>query len=174
MSIFMLFMTTNASHKLIFLIVLLDYILHLLSIGENQEQYTEEGGGRNDNFVAIMTFEDGSVAPLTYTALGSKGYPKEQLEVFVDGKVIKLDGYKKLAITGANATGLETKLSDKGQKEEINALAKAIQKGSEWLSPLWQQTQATEISFEVERKLLRRKMHQEQIPMEGHGTLPLW
>ncbi|MBE0447657.1 MAG: bi-domain-containing oxidoreductase [Actinobacteria bacterium] len=106
-----------------------------------------------DNFVATMSFEDGSAATLTYTALGSKEYPKEQLEVFVDGKVIKLDDYKKLTITGAKVDGIETKLSDKGQKEELEAFGRAIRQGGEWPIPLWQQIQATEISFEVERKL---------------------
>ena len=49
-----------------------------------------------DNFAATISFDDGSVATLTYTALGSKDYPKEQLEVFVDGKVIALDDYQSL------------------------------------------------------------------------------
>ena len=109
--------------------------------------------GRNDNFIATMTFEDGSVATLTYTALGSKDYPKEQLQVFVDGKVIVMDDYKKLTITGANAAGVETKLTDKGQKEELEAFAHAIRQGGEWPIPFWQQLQATEISFKVEELL---------------------
>ena len=108
---------------------------------------------RNDNFIATMTFEDGSVATLTYTALGSKDYPKEQLQVFVDGKVIMMDDYKKLTITGANVAGFETKLTDKGQKEELEAFAHAIRQGGEWPIPFWQQLQATEISFRVEEFL---------------------
>lgn len=39
---------------------------------------------RNDNFVATMTYEDGSVGTLTYTSLGPKqGMPKERIEVFM-------------------------------------------------------------------------------------------
>ena len=49
----------------------------------------------DDNFVATMRFEDGSVATLTYTASGAGAYPKEQMEVFVDGKVIALDDYRR-------------------------------------------------------------------------------
>lgn len=108
---------------------------------------------RTDNFVATMTFEDGSVATLTYTALGSKEYPKEQLEVFVDGKVLVLNDYKQLAISGSKAKGLETKVVSKGQKEELEAFAHAIQQGGEWPIPLWQQVQVTEISFAVEVEL---------------------
>jgi len=42
---------------------------------------------KNDNFVATFRFKDGSVCTLTYTALGSKSYPKERMDVFADGLV---------------------------------------------------------------------------------------
>lgn len=101
----------------------------------------------NDNFIATLTFHDGSIATLTYTSLGSKDYPKEQLEVFVDGKVIVLNDYKSLSWPK-----IETLLPEKGQKEELIAFAKAIRNGGEWPIPLWQQTQAMEIAFQVECK----------------------
>jgi predicted dehydrogenase len=107
---------------------------------------------RTDNFVATMTFEDGSVATLTYTALGSRDYSKEQMEVFVDGKVLVLDDYRRLTVIGAKAKGVESKVVDKGQKEELEAFAFAIQKGGEWPNPLWQQVQAMEIGFRVEEE----------------------
>jgi len=109
--------------------------------------------GRTDNFVATMVFEDGSLGTLTYTALGSNDYPKEQLQVFVDGKVIVLDDYKQVTVAGANAKRIETKLASKGQKEELEAFASTIQRGGEWPIPLWQQVQAMRISFEVEAEL---------------------
>lgn len=101
----------------------------------------------NDNFVANLAFHDGSIATLTYTSLGSKDYPKEQLEVFVDGKVIVLNDYKSLS-----SPKIETLLPEKGQKEELIAFAKAIRQGGEWPIPLWQQVQAMEIAFQVESK----------------------
>lgn len=102
----------------------------------------------NDNFIATMTFHDGSIATLTYTSLGSKDYPKEQLEVFVDGKVIVLNDYKLLS-----EPKIESKIAEKGQKEELIAFAKAIQGGGVWPIPLWQQAQAMEIAFQVEKLL---------------------
>ncbi|HLM69751.1 MAG TPA: bi-domain-containing oxidoreductase, partial [Longimicrobium sp.] len=47
--------------------------------------------GPRDNFVATIAFQDGSVATLTYTAMGARDYPKERMEVFVDGQVLSLD-----------------------------------------------------------------------------------
>ena len=110
---------------------------------------------RTDNFVASMTFEDGSVATLTYTALGYKDYPKERLEVFLDGKVLVLDDYRRLTVAGIKDKGIDSKVVDKGQKEELEAFALAIQKGGEWPNPLWQQVQAMEIAFEIEKRFVR-------------------
>ena len=108
---------------------------------------------RLDNFVVIITFDDGSVATLTYTALGSKDYPKEKLEVYVDGKVLVMDDYRNLNIYGAKIKGVKTKFSEKGQKEEILSYAKVIKMGGEWPIALWEQIQATEIALQVEKYL---------------------
>ena len=108
---------------------------------------------KQDNFITTITFQDGSVATLTYTALGTSEYPKERLEVFVDGKVLFLDDYKRLTITGATAKGVESAIADKGQKNELESFSRAIREGGEWPIPLWQQLQATEISFRVEDQI---------------------
>lgn len=107
----------------------------------------------SDNFVATMTFEDGSVATLTYSALGSKDYPKELLEVYMDGKVMVLNDYKELTASGVSIPRLLGKVPDKGQKEELEAFAHTIEKGGEWPIPLWQQLQASRIALRVEEFL---------------------
>jgi predicted dehydrogenase/threonine dehydrogenase-like Zn-dependent dehydrogenase len=109
--------------------------------------------GTTDNFVATIRFEDGSLGTLAYTALGSNDHPKEQLEVFVDGKVLALDDYRRLTIAGSKAGGLTTPAQAKGQREELEALGVAIAAGGEWPIPLWQQVQAMEVAFAVERVL---------------------
>ncbi|MDI6842824.1 MAG: bi-domain-containing oxidoreductase [Anaerosomatales bacterium] len=108
---------------------------------------------RNDNFTATFTFEDGSVATLVYTALGSTDHPKEQAEVFCDGKVCVLEEYRALRVVGSPAAGIETKVVDKGQAAEIAAFARAIREGGEWPIPLWQQEQAMRMAFDVEDAL---------------------
>ena len=108
---------------------------------------------RLDNFIATITFRDGSVASLTYTALGTAEYPKERLEVFVDGKVIVLDDYRQVTVAGARQQGIETRAMAKGQREELEAFACAIQQGGEWPIPLWQQIQATEMALLVEERI---------------------
>lgn len=106
-----------------------------------------------DNFIATIEFEDGSIASLTYTAMGTSQHPKEQMEVFVDGKVLRLDDYQRLDIKGSRASGVKTTLSEKGQKDEVEAFARAILDGGEWPIPLWEQLQAMDIAFSVEQFL---------------------
>jgi predicted dehydrogenase/threonine dehydrogenase-like Zn-dependent dehydrogenase len=103
-----------------------------------------------DNFVANMSFADGSIATLTYTALGAKDYPKEQLEVFVDGMTIAMNDFKSLEITGSKAAGLKTKLSEKGQKTELEIFADVVKNGGEWPIQLWEQNQVSEMAMKVQ------------------------
>ena len=93
----------------------------------------------------------GSSATLTYTALGSKDFPKEHMELYTDGKVFTLEDYKKMTVYGSKESPFSSQLSNKGQKEELEAFGNAIQTESTWPIPLWQQFQATEISFQVEK-----------------------
>lgn len=106
-----------------------------------------------DNFVASMRFEDGSVGTLTYTAMGAREYPKERMDLFVDGQVLTLDDYQRLDVAGSRAAGVKHRIADKGQKEQLRVFARAVREGGEWPIPLWQQLQAMEIAFAVERFL---------------------
>lgn len=107
----------------------------------------------SDNFVATIAFEDGSVATLTYTALGDAGYPKEMMEVFCDGNVISIDDYRLLRRVGGRNEELSLRKPDKGQKKELDVFAEAIEKGGDWPIPLWQQVQATQIAIDVDEKI---------------------
>lgn len=120
------------------------------SIDPGTEQYL-----RSDNFVTIIKYKDGSVCNLVYTALGAKDVAKEQMDVYVDGKIIVMNDYKKLELYGIKEKGFETKISEKGQYEEMEEFATSIKDGDGYPIPLWQMVQATEISFEVEQKLLK-------------------
>ncbi len=119
--------------------------VHTTSISITNRHYSHR-----DNFIATLKFEEGTVATLTYTALGSKDFPKEQLKVYCDDRVLQLDDYQNLTIYGARAKGLRTAIPNKGHKQEMTAFARAVQTGKNWPIPLWEQIQATEISFSVE------------------------
>jgi predicted dehydrogenase len=119
------------------------------SITPTTEQYL-----RNDNFIATLKYKDGSVCNLIYTSLGSRDVSKEQMDVYMDGKIIQLDDYKKVSVFGARVKGLDTTIPQKGQLEELKAFFASIKSGGGYPIPLWQMVQATEISFEVEGQLM--------------------
>jgi predicted dehydrogenase len=106
-----------------------------------------------DNFVATLAFADGSVGNVIYTSMGAGDYPKEHLEIFVDGKVLVLQDYRQLTVVGCKAKGWQSRTSEKGHREELIAFADAVGQGADWPSPLWQQVQATQIALEVDRRL---------------------
>src|SRR5262249_22888599 len=111
------------------------------------------GWHRNDNFVATIRYADGSVCTLTYTALGSKSFPKERMDVFCDGKIYVLDDYKSRRAHGSRQGEWSAKAQAKGQLEELEALAQCIGRGGPWPISLADQLATTRVSFEVERQL---------------------
>jgi predicted dehydrogenase len=108
---------------------------------------------RNDNFIAVLTFEDGSVANLTYTALGSADHPKELLDIYSDGRVLQIVDFSEFRAAGCKAA--RVKQRDKGHAGELAAFRRAVLGETAWPVPLWQQAQAMRIAFQVEELLQR-------------------
>ena len=95
--------------------------------------------------------------------MGTKDYPKEQMKIYFDEKIIFLNDYKKLKIFGLKSFSPFTihhlpltKRQDKGHLDEIQEFAESIKNGSGYTIPLWQLIQATRISFEVEKQIRKR------------------
>ncbi len=102
-----------------------------------------------DTFSMQLRFADGSIGTVHYFANGSKAFPKERLEVFAAGKVLRLDNYRKLQAWGLPGFRTRRRLSqDKGQVACCKAFLAAIEAGGPAPIP------AAEL-FEVQRWLLR-------------------
>jgi len=107
---------------------------------------------RNDNFNATLTFADGSICSLVYTALGDKSYPKERMEVFADGKVAELDDYQTVRFAGLKKAVWSASSAQKGQLEELGALVKAM-KSSGWPISLEEQLEVSRAALSVEAQI---------------------
>lgn len=124
------------------------------AIGPHSEQWK-----KNDNFVATIRYEDGSVATLTYTSQGSKNFPKERMDLYVDGTVFYMDDYKILEKYDAKKHELyASSSSDKGHKEEIKAFIACFTQGGEWPISLEDQILATHVSLCVEDQIQKDKI----------------
>lgn len=108
---------------------------------------------RNDNFVATLRYADGSVCTLTYTSMGEKSHPKERMEVFADGRVVTMDDYKSVAIHGGRHTGWSAPSAQKGQYEELVALARSLREGAPWPISLADQLQTSRVALRIEQLL---------------------
>ncbi|MCY1282977.1 Inositol 2-dehydrogenase/D-chiro-inositol 3-dehydrogenase [compost metagenome] len=85
----------------------------------------------NDNLCLSLTFENGSVANITYTAEGAKAMAKEYIEVFGGGRSAQIHDFKEVALFNGDSDARRNKLGvqDKGQKSMISAWLKGLQAG---------------------------------------------
>ncbi|MFI4861071.1 MAG: Gfo/Idh/MocA family oxidoreductase [Phycisphaerales bacterium JB063] len=110
----------------------------------------------DDNFVVTITFDDGSLATLTYTALGSGAFPKETCEIFCDGQVLSLNDYKTLTTTDRAQQGVQHRTIHKGHEEELAAFAHAIWEGGGWPITLQEQYDVMDIALKVQDQITGR------------------
>jgi len=86
------------------------------------------GSARVEDVSAIqLGFDDGTVASIQYLANGHPRFPKERIELFWDGKVLRIDNFRKLegwGVPGAPSWGFSRQ--DKGHAALLAAFVDAI------------------------------------------------
>lgn len=108
---------------------------------------------RSDNFSANLRYADGSLATLTYTALGPKeGLAKERVEVFCDGEAYLLDDYKRVTRARDGKVLWEGEV-DKGHFEELSRFGDALATGGPPPIPFEEIVETTAVALEVEDQL---------------------
>ena len=129
----------------------------LVSISSDSIVPTSGKYSWDDNFIATLCFQDGSICSLTYTALGNQEYPKEEADLYVDGMLIHMNDYKKLEVFGGRGGKIKTTIQDKGLTNQLLAFSDAINSGGEWPIPWWQQFQVSKIALEIENQIRLNK-----------------
>jgi len=105
---------------------------------------------RSDNFVATLSYEDGSIASLTYTAMGPKqGLAKESMEVFCDHEAYILDDYRSL-LQASNSHILWSGATDKGHAQQIKKVAESLTQNTVTPISLEEIFEATAVSLHIE------------------------
>jgi predicted dehydrogenase/threonine dehydrogenase-like Zn-dependent dehydrogenase len=85
---------------------------------------------RDDKTSVTLCFADGSIGTLHYFGSGHKSYPKETLEVYGDGKVLRLENFRILRGYGwAGFRKLKLRRMDKGHREEYGRFIQAVEQG---------------------------------------------
>jgi predicted dehydrogenase/threonine dehydrogenase-like Zn-dependent dehydrogenase len=92
--------------------------------------------GGKDQMMINLEFVDGSIGGVNYLANGHKGFPKERLEIFSEGRIFILDNFKDL--NGFGWKGFKKKRlwrQDKGHRAEVALFIERIVDGGDPLIP---------------------------------------
>ena len=82
----------------------------------------------NDTVNITLKFEDGSIGTIHYYSNGYRSFPKERLEIFVQGRIIQLDNFRKLKAFGwPGFNKMNLWRQNKGQKACVKTFVKSIQ-----------------------------------------------
>jgi predicted dehydrogenase/threonine dehydrogenase-like Zn-dependent dehydrogenase len=84
---------------------------------------------REDLTAATLSFGDGSVAQIVYSAFGDPRLPKERIEVLGEHGAGVLDDFASLALHRGGRTTTEDGNRDKGHRAEIEAFVEACRSG---------------------------------------------
>ncbi len=102
-----------------------------------------------DDVVSIVLhFADGSLGTVHYFANGHRSYPKERLEVFLEGRILLLDNFRRLSGYGWNGfRQMRLWRQDKGHKTEVAAFVQRVADGGKPLIPFEQLYNVTMATF---------------------------
>jgi len=103
---------------------------------------------RDDKTSILLSFADGSVGTVNYFSNGSKSYPKETLEVFSDGRVLRMENFRVTRGYGfAGFKKFKTSRQDKGHGRELAQFIESVTSGDQPLISLAESVNATLASF---------------------------
>src|SRR5690606_10556599 len=79
-----------------------------------------------------ITFADGSLANIIYTALGDTSFSKELIECYKGGAVCSIDNFRQLMVVsdGKTATKKTSMAQDKGHRAQIEAFVAGVLSGT--------------------------------------------
>lgn len=115
-----------------------------------------------DNFVATLTYDNGSVGVITYVANGDKSVPKERIEVFGGGCAGVLHDFRRLELirNGRTRTTRSWLRQDKGHSGEWRAFGKALAAGALCPIPFSDIVNTTETSMAILNAVRTREIQQ--------------
>jgi predicted dehydrogenase/threonine dehydrogenase-like Zn-dependent dehydrogenase len=111
------------------------------------------GGGMavgEDKALVNLSFADGSIATIQYLGNGHKGFPKERVEAFKDGKVLQLDNFQALRGWGVPTPRRPRSMRlDKGHEAGVQAFVDAVRAGGPWPIPRDELFEIARLSIDI-------------------------
>jgi predicted dehydrogenase len=99
-------------------------------MGKNPQENT-------DNATILLKYHNGSTGVINYFSNGNKGYSKERVEVYSQGKTMLIDNFRKSEYYGLDASGISGifKRQDKGHHEQFRLFIERLKNGGEAIIP---------------------------------------
>jgi polar amino acid transport system substrate-binding protein len=91
----------------------------------------KEPDNLNDTLVIHLSFENGSIANISYFSNGSNKVPKEYFEIFCNGQTVIIHDFKTMGIYGKSISKMKLKTQDKGHKKELSLFFDSIKNGDQ-------------------------------------------
>ena len=118
--------------------------------------FAEAPAGSAEPAVLVVHLADGSVLTLAYVTSGSRGLPKERLEVFGGGRAWVLDDWRVLRTFGEGWTRRVRRFTPaKGHREELTAFVAAARGGGPEPIPFEHLVSTTQATFSALESLRR-------------------
>jgi predicted dehydrogenase len=91
-----------------------------------------------DDLQVVLGYPDGSTAAITYATTGAVSFPKETIDVLADGKVLRLDDFRRASVHSRKrwASPWFPHSRDKGQRAQLDAFLAAVRSGDPMPIPL--------------------------------------
>ncbi|MEX2437628.1 MAG: bi-domain-containing oxidoreductase [Candidatus Babeliales bacterium] len=124
-----------------------------------------------DNATILLKYESGSLGTINYFANGHKGYSKERVEVYYQGKNLILDNFRSLYGYGfSNGFSFTNKImssrQDKGHNKQFDLLTSRWKEGGEPLIPFAEVVNTTRTTFAAIESLKQGKCI--KVSLENH------
>jgi len=130
----------------------IDLLRFLAGTAIESQSVTAMRSGMGDTATISLGFADGSIGTIHYFANGSKSVPKERLEVFVSGRVLQLDNFRKLVGFGWSKFAKMTLWrQDKGQRACVSAFIEAVAEGRAAPIPIDELLEVARVTIAVSR-----------------------
>jgi predicted dehydrogenase/threonine dehydrogenase-like Zn-dependent dehydrogenase len=104
-----------------------------------------------DNYQATLKYGDGSVASLTYSALGNRSMERERLEIFGQGVAMAMEDFSRLTVYNREGKmQFSFDGQDKGHRKELDEFLKSVQGEPSSIISFKEAVEAMEVTFKVE------------------------
>jgi predicted dehydrogenase/threonine dehydrogenase-like Zn-dependent dehydrogenase len=106
-----------------------------------------------DDLIANIRFDDGTVASVAYATRGSSRHPKETFEALGDGRVGRLDNFRRATVWAGRQRRTRRAMGgvDKGQRAQVTRFLDAVRSGGPMPIPLESLADTTRATLGISR-----------------------